>query len=245
MKILHAEDTSTLKLPVYTGGAAIVKGALLSPGTTEGQDSGALIASVATGVDAYGVLDEPIAATDTDSDLSDDADWGTFLVTRYIPGMIIRVEYDMTATGLVFSTGGAAAATTVVGTSLEDNFTGWLYIRSGTGIGQLRKVISATTTTYTIGTAWTTAVAATDTAIKILPIGWQVGLMTTAKDKMNSEEAAGTWKINVVRNWIRYGGNLMELEQGNHSSLNSLNDYNDLTFYSDVVLRDSHGSPDA
>ena len=111
-----------------------------------------LITSGALGADFVGVAQETITASTTDLTT------GTIIYGKVIidPLGVYRVEYDLAAANDIDVVSSTSTATTL-GTSDDDLEGSWLFVNSGTGVGQLAFIGAASTTVMTLDTsaAWT------------------------------------------------------------------------------------------
>lgn len=255
MRIHRDLETQQYYWPVKNSAAAIVSGALLMPGVTAETDLGVLIPASGAGADAVGILQGPVAAADVNTLVAGTA-WLVKEVVPVAPMRIIRAAYDF---GSAVATGNTSSGTTVTITSLEDNIdTSYLYIYSGTAIGQLQYLATSSSGSAVTKTAFSPAVSSTDTFIKILRLFHKLHVLSTNVDKLGTTAAVGTWKICVMQNYIRYGGitsvmvpcaptlgaNGVGVTGGFPaftvaSGLTGLNNYSDLEFQADIAIRNS------
>ena len=206
--IIVTPSRGFLKVPVDGVGLDIQAGAVLSPGTVNTDSTaktlGTFGLSVATGVDALGLL---VSLHDFSVTGDTDTDSGSAHVLRevdpFYPGCLVAAEYDQTDTMAVAS----ATSTVATVSSIEDNIDGgWLYVVSGTGIGQLLFIMDSAAGTAGYVSASTTTLDNTSTLIKILPISHSLLKMNATCDKLGTDAAAGTWTCKVVRNQMKYAG---------------------------------------
>lgn len=204
MKIISG-PSRMVKVPLDGNGSDIVDGALIAPGTTAGTDMGVFHLAGADGTDAVGVLeglhDFSVVG---DATPEDGLVHPLGYVNLLLPGCVLACEYD---TDGVVTCDSSVDTTSVTATSLEDNIdSSWVYFVSGTGIGQLAYVDASASGDATIKAALATAHAENDTFIKVLRLGHALLVMNSARTKLTSTAAVGTWTARVLRNQIRYNG---------------------------------------
>jgi len=221
----NVPNTQILSLPIDGNGSDIPNGALIGPGVTAGTNMGVFALAAASGLDAVGIKHGLHDFSEVgDSTPESAADFVKGSIIALLPGHWVEIEYDLTS--VITATGASTTSTTA--TSLEDNIDGsWLYYVSGDAIGQLAYVTASASADAT-HEAITTAPAAGDTFIKIMGLGKKLLTMNSARTKMASTAAVGTWTATVIKNQIRYTGSKgwEDLEPGTHHNLQGLNGKN-------------------
>jgi hypothetical protein len=214
------------------------------PGVTAETDDGVLINVTATGVnDLVGVLIElHNYGASGDALVNGTVPWFTvkagntqapardveFLDTA----TLVRVPYSFTDTMTAVSSSG----TTVTVTSLEDNIdTGWLYVVSGTGLGQLEFMAQSSSGSAVTATAFGTALDTTSLMIKILPLYHQLVkydiATATVETKLGTDAAVGSGRFNIILNHIVRNGLDEILNPSQHDNLTGLNTLASVGFY--------------
>lgn len=228
-----------MPLPVDGAGVDVEKGALMTFGVTAATDMGVYIVSGAAGADVVGLLGNLHDFSDTGDSTPEVAtkSYVTHEIELFCGVPILAVEYDLT--DVIDATGGSA--NTITATSLEDNIDGgWIYIVSGTGIGQLAHINSAASGTATLATIDTAPVSA-DTFIKILAPNIQAVKLNTARTKIGSDAAAGSWTVHILKNQFTHRGvtgRWIDLDPLLHHNLQGL-DSRDVKFRSLVIPRNT------
>ena len=159
-----------IKLPVYdasviTKGQALVWG--VDAGTYDGTVLNSLIDVADTGANAFAIAIEGLTSL-----VAGNRNTPTLyqVACRILNNpTILKCYYDMTMTDLDVSSSSSTVITTAANDADVDG--GWVYITSGTGVGQLRYVKSSTTTTLTVNTAFTVTPDSTSDFILIRPEG--------------------------------------------------------------------------
>lgn len=249
MRVHRDLETQQYYWPVKNTAALVKSGSLLMPGVTAETDLGVLIPATSDCADSIGILQADILAADTNLLVAGTA-WLVKEVVPVAPMRIIRCAYDTSDTMAVAST----STTTVTITSLEDNIdTSYLYAVSGTGIGSLAYVAQSSSGSCVTKTA--TGWDSTTTAIKILRLFHKLAKINSTSDKIGTDAAAGTWKIDILQNYIQRGGITSILcptapQIGTNAAASSavftvgdnltgLNLYGDLLFSADLAIRNS------
>lgn len=227
--LIVSPSRGLVKVPIDGVGSDIQSGAVLTPGTVTTDSTaktlGTFGLAAADGADALGCL---VALHDFsvvgDSDTDSGAAHVLAEVDPFYPGCLVAAEYDLTDTMAVAS----YSAPTITITSLEDNIDGsWIYVVSGTGIGQLIFLNDSASGSAGAVTSPTTALDNTSTCIKILRIGHGLLKMNATATKLGTDAAAGSWTARVLRNQFKYDGQegWIDLDPSAHHNmqLNGLN----------------------
>jgi len=212
-------------VPVDGAGSDIASGAILMPGVTEAGSTsdnyGTAILGTTAAANSIGVL---VAIHDY-SEVGDSETysgtahvWGE--VDPFYPGCLVAAEYDTTDTMAIAS---MQSTTQVRVTSIEDHLSGgWLYVYSGTGVGQLLYIIYDDATDLFLKSAPTTALVAADSAlVKIPPLFHPLLKLSSDGTKIGTDAAAGSWTARIVRNQFKYDGQegWIDLDPGLHHNL--------------------------
>jgi len=209
--------------------AALEKGALVMAGTTTGMAG--LIIGTAPYVNCLGITDEKQTGTGSISS-------GTQVYTKVIVdiGAVYRAYFNQTASTSYALAVSSATATSITVSTADDNFDGgYVYIFSGTGIGQLQYVTAASTTVYTVNTMATTC--ATGDYIHLIPggfgpadggtaaVGNNLDLDSTSVYAISDETATG--QFGLLEKFINYDGiGETELRYALHDGLTGLDTKN-------------------
>jgi hypothetical protein len=186
-----------------------------------GDDGGCLVLADETSADKVGVL---VALHDYsvvgDSDTYTGAANVMADVDPFYPGCLVAAEWDLTDTMAIAS---MQSATQVRVTFIEAAACGgWLYVYSGTGVGQLLFVKYNDDTDLFLKSAPTTALVAADsTLVHIKPLFWKVHNIKATMDKLVTDAAAGTFYATTLRNQMKYDGQegWIDLDPGLHHNL--------------------------
>lgn len=256
MEVVRSFNPKVLKqCPVYGAGADLLGGALLMRGVTGETDLGVLINCTAgSNADAIGVLNELHDYSEVgDALVAGATNWfkpfddtpPSHEVELIDNAILCKIEYD---TGDTMAIASMNSTTSVRVTSIEDGLdTGFLYVVSGTGIGQNCFIKSDDGTDLVLATAPATGLVAADTLVKILPlyhylVKWDVATATDYT-KIGTDAAAGTGRaIQLERHIVRNG--LDELmDPVAHGNLASLNGLAQLKFYGIFHIQNSMFHP--
>jgi hypothetical protein len=212
MRLSKKEAVFKMKWPVYSGAAAIKKGAMLMPGVTADTDMGLLIAATTTGLGSVGFLDKAIAAADTDSSVLGTG-WNLQDVELLKPYYVTDAEYDQSTTMAVASN----SSTTLTITSLENNIdTSWVYATTGTKAGYLSFLVSSAAGSATQKTAM--GFSTDTTLIKILRLFHRVAYLNATFDKLGTQAAVGTWTTRILQNKMKVNGDWKYLNPVYHDA---------------------------
>lgn len=226
MEIISSPKTPLMSVSVDGNGTDIIDGALVMAGATAGTNTSAVILATGASADAVGVMQGlHDASVDTDTTPDDGLIDIRRDVSPFVPGCTVAIEYDQSDTAIQ---DGGGSSTTITGTNLEDDIDGgWIYMVSGTGIGQLFYIKSSTTSTATIKSAAGTTPASSDTFIKILPIFHAKFKLNSTSDKIGTDLAVPgsplVWVL--LKNQIRYTDTAgwIDLDPTVHHNLSGLN----------------------
>lgn len=242
MKNASGLRLATVKMPVTGGGTAIVDGALMMPGVTQGTNLGLMIVGTGAIASAVGILKGAHAVA------ADSVQAGTTWTFRTIelltPVPFAEVEYSQATADLLAVT--SVSGTTVTISSLENNAdTGWLYAVSGTGAGTLAfcTAINGGTATTKTATGWDS----TTKIIHIFRIGHTTATINTAGTQFKTQAAAGSWTIFNWENYIDFpaGGIPRQmLDPTKHDNLSLIISGNNARprFFSRITLRSNAGN---
>ena len=207
MQIISSPKTPLLSIAIDGNGTSIVEGAVVIKGSTDEQDRGCGIVGSGACADAIGILQELHTYDETgklDTTMEDGLIYTRRKVMPFLPGCIVAAEYDQTSTVTMSA---SVTSTTATHASLEDDIDGgWIYIVSGTGIGQLMYIKTSAAATATYKSASTVTGAENDTFIKILPAFHPLLAVNTAADKLASQAAAGGLLWVILKNQYRLQG---------------------------------------
>lgn len=238
-------DQPRYTLPVYDASAGgFTRGQTL----IWGQDAtgtavrNALVDSAAVPIDIFAVINEDPAANNTNvsTPLIVKAD-----VTLVLTGTIWKCYWDGAAANDIDVS--SSTSTVLTHASGDDNLDGsWVYINSGTGVGQLRFCSAAAATTKTVSTAFTTTPDSTSDFLLIrhpgLPTGGQ-NLDTTFSLLLSALSATG--QILILKNFIEYAGRpVEELDPAKHAALDGLNNLG-VRFFSHIMFMDTYFAVDS
>lgn len=221
MKVIHNSPSRLIQVPIDGNGSDIQEGALVMPGVTGEQDRSVFILATSAGADALGVLSEL-----HDTSVSGDADpeAGTAYPLRYVnailPGDDVAAELADDASNDVDVA--SATSTVITITSLEDNIDGaWVYVRAGTGVGQLGYIKASASGSFTLKSAMTTTLDNTSKVLILRPVAWQLVEIDSTGRYIKSTAAAGNLPWRVVRNEFMYQGqeNWERLDPTKHHNL--------------------------
>lgn len=235
--ILGGEAKIT-RLPVRHGGTAIATGAVLMKGTSDDTNESFAVIGASALADAIGVIQEPVATTETDSAEST----GVHLLKKVIinPLAVYLAEWSQAAAD--DQTGAVSSSTTFTLASVSAMAGGWIYVSSLGGTtgaaGQLQYIAADGSGTLTTLTAFSPAVISGDTFIKILPQFYKACELNTAATKLASTTAAdGTADIVVLENYIEATDiPFQRLDPAKHSGLTGLHNKN-VKFYAEITFR--------
>lgn len=227
MKVIHNSPSRLIQVPIDGNGSDIQDGALVMPGVTDETDRSVFILATGAAADALGVLSE---LHDTSVSGDADPDAGTTYPLRYVdailPGDDVAAELADDASNDVDVA--SATSTVITITSLEDDIDGsWVYVRAGTGVGQLGYIKASASGSFTLKSAMTTTLDNTSKVLILRRVAHQLVELDSTGTKIKSTAAAGSLPWRVVRQEFRYDGqeNWERLDPTKHHNLqlNGLN----------------------
>ena len=153
-----------------------------------------------------------------------------------------KVYYDM-AVGNDLDVS-SSTSTVITTATCDDKLDGsWIYINSGTGVGQLRYVKAADTSSFTVNTAFTTTPDSTSDFILIRPQGLPEGGValdsTFSKIKSVLDETTSQ-KILVLKNFVEgpTGVQVLDITANSHLEMDGLNGRG-VRFFSHIIFIDT------
>lgn len=239
MEVINYSSDNYIHLPVSGGGSAILKGALMKRGTTPATGNGLLLPATGNNAALYniGILQQA-HATANDTLVN-----GTVFTTRPIdlicPFRVVRVEYSLVTADLIACTQ-AVTTTTMTVTSLEDDIdAAFLYVVSGTGLGQTNYLTASASGSCTLKAAFGTNLDTTSRFIKILPRFHQYASWTSDGTKLSSQDVVGVPRVLILDTLIIRDGNVASMSPVSHDDLTGLNGYSSLKFAADLAIVDA------
>lgn len=230
-------------LPVYGAGSDIPADSILKRGATPGTNNGMLIAHNGSGaaVDLVGILE----CLHDFSVVGDNLIAGTAFVTQPVELIdappIITIDFDLAS--LIDCTQ-AVNTTTMTVTSLEDDIDGsFIYVVSGTGLGQTNYLTASASGSATLKAAFGTSLDTTSKFIKILERFHKLLSLNSDGTKLASQAAAGSLAGTIIDLRMQRGGVIEQLDPTKHDALTGLNNIKDLRFEADIVLFDGLLNP--
>ena len=228
-------------LPIYGGGADIVRGSFMKVGATPATDGGLLVqASGASAIpDIVGILNTMLDySVDGQSLIA-----GTAFVTKPVELVsatrILEIEYDLTGASACLCTQ-AVTTTAMTVTNLEDDIDGaFVYTVDGTGKGQTNYLTASTGGACTLKAAFGTSLFTDTYFIKILPRFHDLISLSTDGTKLASQVAVGAVKGMVIDSWIERNGRREPLSPVKHAALTGLTGIRSVKFGADIAIRDS------
>ena len=220
MEIIRNRPSRVQYLPIDGNGSDIREGAVIMPGVTDDQDRSVFIKATSAAADAFGLLatlhDFSVVA---DSKPEDGLAYVLQPVVPFLPGCEVAAEMADDADNDVDVA--SATSTVITVTSSEDDIDGgWIFVRAGTGEGQLGYLTASAAGTMTIKSAFTTDLTSSSKLIIMRPVAWQLVELDSNADKIKSTAAAGALKWRVLENQIRYPGELWtRLDPTKHHNL--------------------------
>jgi len=166
MNVVRDYQEGLIKLPIYDA-TSMVKGQGLIWGVDANAHSPSFMidCSAGTTIDLFAVLNETPAHTI--SNLATPLIYQAQCTLVDNP-KVFKIYYDLSTVLTVVT----ATSVSLTGLTCDDNLGGsWIYIKSGTGAGQLRYCKTATTSSFTVNTAFTTTPDSTSRFILIRAVG--------------------------------------------------------------------------
>ena len=222
MKVIRSIPSRLRRFPIDGGGSDIQEGAVVMLGATAATNQGTLILADATAADAVGLLaklHDFSAVGDAAPDVG--TSWPLQEVIPFLPGCEVAAEYDQDTVLSVAS----ATSTVITITSLADDMDGsWIYVVSGTGLGQLVFCTAGGSGTLTAKAAMTTTLDNTSKVIVISPQFYALHTPSSDRTKLISvlDPASATMAWVGLRNEYRAAGEegWIELDPTKHSGIN-------------------------
>ena len=232
-------------MPIQDGSSLITKGQSLIWGQDASSTGSlnALVDSNAVPVDVFAIAAEAATTTVTN--------FGTPLIKTIKVQMVNIVPvwkiYWDSAVGVDISVV-SSTSTVLTHGSGDDHLDGcWIYINSGTGVGQLRYCKAAAATTKTVNTAFTTT---PDSGSDFLLIRGQ-GVPTGGQDlnttfNLLKSAVSATGQLTILKNFIEgpTGTQELNITKNSHLEMDGLNSRG-VRFFSHVVFMDTHFSVDS
>ena len=222
MQIVRGNPSRLTRFPIDGASADILEGAVVMPGVTDETNRSCAILADATAADAIGLMahlhDFSVVGDSAPEDAAAAYVYGQIAV--FEPGCEVAAEMANDADNDVDVA--SATATVITITSLEDDIDGsWLYVRAGTGVGQLQYLDASASGTCTTDTMTTTLDSTSKVIIMRRAFHQLVELDSTAT-KIKSTAAAGSTPWRVLRNEFKCDGQEIwtELEPQKHSGIN-------------------------
>ncbi len=188
MEIISGPKTPLMSFSTDGNGTDIIDGALVMAGATYGTNNSCVILATGASADAVGIMQGlHDASVDTDTTPDDGLIDIKRKVAPLVPGCTVAIEYDLADTGAMDA---SVDSTSITATSLEDDIDGgWIYVVSGTGVGQLLYIKASTGGDATIKSASTVTCIVADTFIKILPAFHPKFKLNSTSDKIGTDAA--------------------------------------------------------
>lgn len=231
MIIVRGSPARLMTVEVDGNGSAISEGAVVMPGVTDETDRSVAIVASGAAADAIGLLAEAkaaAAANDPDPEAGTKFEAAQFDVIPFLPGCEVAAELANDADNDVDVA--SATATVITITSLEDDIDGsWVYVRAGTGVGQLGYIVASASGNFTLKNA--TGLTTLDSTSKVLILRRKFHQLvelngtTNAATKIGSTAAAGSLPWRVLRNEFKRAGTerWVQLDPTKHHGLTGLN----------------------
>lgn len=229
MEVIATGPSRLLELQIDGAAANIPEGALIMPGVSDETNRSVFIIAAGAGADAIGILKKAFTAGATvNADPEAGTVYNTNPVQAILPGDLVAAEMANDADNDVDVA--SATSTVITITSLEDDIDGsWVYVRAGTGVGQLGYIVASASGNFTLKNA--TGLTTLDSTSKVLimrAIGRQLVELngtTNPGTKIASTAAAGSLPWRVLRNQIKLAGaeRWVNLDYTKHHGLTGLN----------------------
>jgi len=223
--------------PIKTA-ADIKDGALMMPGVTDETDRGMLIKASGACADSVGLMQGLYDYSEEGTAAPAGTAWPTHNIVPLMRADVIEAEYLQSDTAATTSDG---SSTTLTAASLEDDIeSSWIYIVSGTAIGQLGFTTASASGSCTMKTAFSPNTVTGDTFIKIMRLFHQVTKISSDATGIGSDVGAGSWTGIVVQNFIERLGQRDILSPLKHDDLSGLNaTAMNTKFFAHVVVRNT------
>lgn len=234
MEIVNIIPSRLLEVPIDGVGADIPAGAVVMPGTTYTDSAahtvGAFVLGSGACDDALGILTsihDFSAVGDTTSE--DGAVYVKGVVMPFLPGCQVAAELINDASNDI-DVSSYTSADIVISASDDNNAAegGWVYVRAGTGVGQLMYIV-ATSSTHLIPKA--APATALDNTSKLVFLGREGALLSTLDSTgvyISSDLTSPALPWRTIRNEIKYDGleRWVRLSPKDHSPMTGLNSKN-------------------
>ncbi len=211
MDISMDYNEGIMAFPIYSSGSTLAKGQGLIWGVDGSNTSTcALITCAATAADIFAILID--APTSQASNVQTPIIYQARCRIVNNPS-IIKAYYEMSTSYDLDIT--SSTSTIITHATSDDNLDGsWVYINAGTGIGQLRYVVGANTTTKTVNTAFTTTPDSTSAMIIIRNVGLPTaGIdLNSTFDKIVPKLQGGSGQNFVLKNFVQGPMGIKELD---------------------------------
>lgn len=205
----------------------IAAGAAVMPGVTGETDNSSLIVADTAAVDVVGIIRQShTTGATTDHDPAAGTIFGASQceVEPFLPGCEVAVDLIDDASNDVDVA--SATSTVITITSLEDDIDGsWVYVRAGTGIGQLGYIKASASGNFTLKSAMTTTLDSSSKVLILRPKWHLTGELNSTAVYIKSTAAAGTNTWGNLRNEFKFDGlaGWVQLDPTKHHNLQSLN----------------------
>lgn len=241
-----------VEFPIFGSAADIKSGAVVMSALTEAAKLGMVIKGVPVYDDVVGVLESlhDYSVVGDSAILTGKMVWGKVDIN---PFSTFLAEYDQTSTVLI--TGATSATKTIELSATFDQTlcaTGWWYVVSGAGKGQLRYVKGYNSGDPQVATDFTTDLVTGDKSLFIAPLlrggGSLLDLNSDATKILSCETgttdgSVPSGKIAVIQNYIKFDGkNFEKLDVNKHDGLDGL-DTKGIRFFSEIFFLDHQFNP--
>lgn len=205
----------------------IAVGAAVMPGVTATANTTSLIVADTAAADVFGVIRE---AHTTGATTDHDPEAGTVFaasqceVEPFYSGCEVAVQLINDASNDVAVA--SATSTVITITSLEDDIDGaWVYVRGGTGEGQLGYIVASASGSFTLkNETGLTTLDSTSLVLILRPKFHKTRELDSSAVYIKSTAAAGTNTWRGLRNEIKYDGlaSWVQLDPTKHHGLTGL-----------------------
>lgn len=221
MEIIRTAPSRLREWPVDGNGSDIQPGAVLMPGVTADNNISSLILATSGAADAVGILAE-LHDFSVSGDSIPDTGAGYVLrgVREFLPGCEVAAELADDASNDVDVA--SATSTVLTITSLEDNIDGsWVYVRAGTGVGQLVYCTASASGSITAKSAMATTLDNTSKVLILRRMFHQLVELDSTGTKIKSTAAAGALPWRVIGQQFKMAGqeNWVDLDPTKHHNL--------------------------